>query len=186
MTKKNNDVNKTAEQENSTPEATEEQAKAEQPEQEKEELVSKSELEAKEKELKECKDRHLRLAAEYDNYRKRTARERENLYTDARLATIGEFLSVYDNLERALSNPTSDEAFKKGIELTFAQLCETLQKMNVEEIFPQNEKFDPNYHNAVMHVDDDSVGEGIVVEVFQKGFKIGDRVLRHAMVKVAN
>ena len=186
MTKKNNDVNKTEAQENSACEKAEEQAKTEQPEQEKDELVPKSELEAKEKELSECKDRHLRLAAEYDNYRKRTARERENLYTDARLATIGEFLSVYDNLERALSNPTQDEAFKKGIELTFAQLCETLQKMNVEEIYPEHEKFDPNYHNAVMHVDDEAFGEGVVVEVFQKGFKIGERVLRHAMVKVAN
>lgn len=145
-----------------------------------------SEVELLTAQLEECKDKHLRLAAEYDNYRKRTARERESLYGDATAATVSAFLSVYDNLERALASETQDEAYRKGVEMIYTQLCETMTKLKVEEINPQGEKFDPNLHNAVMHIEDEAFEENTVAEVFQKGFKIGERVIRHAMVKVAN
>lgn len=150
------------------------------------EVVSKEEYDSVAEELKVHQDRQLRLAAEFDNYRKRTARERETLFRDAMASTVGEFLSVYDNLLRALENPTKDEAYKKGIEMIYCELCETLKKLNVKEIDPIDESFDPNLHNAVMHVEDDTVGENIVVQVLQKGFMLGDKVIRHAMVKVAN
>ncbi len=148
--------------------------------------VSKEEFDALQAELADCKDQRLRLAAEYDNYRKRTAREREGLYADATAMAVGAFLGVYDNFERALSTPTEDEAYRKGIEMIYNELCETMKKLKVEEINPVGEKFDPIFHNAVMHVEDEAFEESSVAEVFQKGFKIGDKVIRHAMVKVAN
>lgn len=148
--------------------------------------LPKSKLEALENELNEVKDARLRLAAEYDNFRKRTARERETLFTDAKVLTVAEFLSVFDNLERAIATPTEDTAYAKGVEMIFTQFNEVMQKLKVEEINPQGEKFDPNLHNAVMHVEDEAFEESTVAEVFQKGFKIGDKVVRHAMVKVAN
>ena len=144
------------------------------------------ELAAKTRECEELRDRYMRTAAEFDNFRKRTARERESLYADAASSTIGEFLSVYDNLERALETKSEDEAFFKGVEMIFAGLCETLEKLKVEVINPLNEPFDPQLHNAVMHVDDENAAENTVVEVFQKGFRRGERVIRHAIVKVAN
>lgn len=137
-------------------------------------------------ELNEAKDRYLRLAAEYENFRKRTAREKETLFNDGSSHAISQLLSVYDNLERAVNQPTEDEAYKKGVELTFTQLQEVLSGMNVTLISPLGEAFDPNFHNAVMHVEDESFGENIVAEVFQPGFRMGDRVIRFAMVKVAN
>lgn len=148
--------------------------------------VSKDEFDALQAELADCKDQRLRLAAEYDNYRKRTAREREGLYADATAMAVGAFLGVYDNFERALSTPTEDEAYRKGVEMIHNELCETMKKLKVEEINPVGEKFDPILHNAVMHVEDEAFEESSVAEVFQKGFKIGDKVIRHAMVKVAN
>ena len=131
-------------------------------------------------------DKYLRLAAEYDNYRKRTAKEKETLWGDARADTAGAFLPVYDNLERALKQETADEAFKKGVEMTMNQLKEILSKLGVTEIPALGEKFDPEKHNAVMHTEDDTAEENTVVEVFQKGYTLGDKVLRFAMVKVAN
>ncbi len=162
------------------------QQEAQQAAESQEEAVQPSEVELLTAELNECKDKHLRLAAEYDNYRKRTAREKDALYGDATAAAVSAFLPVYDNLERALASETQDEAYRKGVEMIFTQLCETMAKLKVEEINPQGEKFDPNLHNAVMHVEDENFEENTVAEVFQKGFKIGDRVVRHAMVKVAN
>ena len=131
-------------------------------------------------------DRYLRLMAEYDNFRKRSAKERENIYTDVRVDTVSKFLPVYDNLQRALATATADEAYKKGVEMTFNQLCEVFRKLGVEEIEAVGKTFDPNYHNAVMHVDDDEKGESEIVEEFQKGFKVGEKVIRFSMVKVAN
>ena len=131
-------------------------------------------------------EKYLRLMAEYDNYRKRSAKERENIYTDVRVDTVTKFLPVYDNLERALATETSDEAYKKGVEMTFNQLKEVMTKLGVEEIPAVGEAFDPTYHNAVMHIEDEQYGEGIIVEQFQKGFKIGEKVIRFSMVKVAN
>ena len=142
------------------------------------------------KELKEAlakkDDQYLRLAAEYDNYRKRTAKEKESLGSSVRADTAAAFLPVYDNLERALKQETADEAYKKGVEMTMNQLKEVFAKLNITEIPALNQPFDPNLHNAVMHVEDESLGENIVVDVFQAGFRCGDRVVRCAMVKVAN
>lgn len=138
------------------------------------------------KELDETKDRYLRLAAEYENFRKRTAREKETLFGDGASHAIAQLLSVYDNLERAVAQPTEDEAYKKGVDLTFTQFKETLDSMKVTLISPLGEPFDPNFHNAVMHVEDESLGENVVAEVFQTGFRMGDRVIRYAIVKVAN
>ena len=152
------------------------------------------ELEEMKKKLSEQEDKFLRLAAEYDNYRKRSQKEKESLYADARSDTVlaflpvydNAFLPVYDNLERALKQDTADEAYKKGVEMTMTQLKQVLTKLGLEEIPALGQPFDPNLHNAVMHVEDDSVGENTIVEVFQAGFKAGEKVVRFAMVKVAN
>ena len=131
-------------------------------------------------------DRFLRLAAEYDNYRKRTAKEKEALWAQAKADTAVAFLPVYDNLERALKQETADEAYKKGVEMTMTGLKEILTKLGIEEIPALGETFDPALHNAVMHVEDDTVGENTIVDVFQAGFRLGGKVIRFAMVKVAN
>lgn len=131
-------------------------------------------------------DRLLRLMAEFDNYKKRSARERENIYTDVRVDTVTRFLPVYDNLERALNAETADEAYKKGVEMTFQQLMEVFKKLGVEPIEALGQKFDPTRHNAVMHVDDEAYGENEVVQELQKGFILGEKVIRFSMVKVAN
>ena len=132
------------------------------------------------------KDKYLRLAAEYDNYRKRSQKEREGLYADVRADTITKLLPVFDNLDRALLQKSTDEAFYKGVEMTMNQLLEIFTKLGVTIIPAVGEAFDPQKHNAVMHVEDESVGEGIIVEEFQKGFMLGDKVIRFSMVKVAN
>lgn len=137
-------------------------------------------------ELEELKDRYMRTMAEYDNFRKRTTKEKETLYGDAVGTTVSAFLAVYDNLERALQTKTEDEAFYKGVEMIMAGFNDTLAKLNVEIIDPMGEAFDPNFHNAVMHVEDENLGENTVAEVFQKGFKRNDKVIRYAIVKVAN
>lgn len=131
-------------------------------------------------------DRFLRLIAEYDNFRKRSAKERENIYTDVRVDTVTKFLPVYDNLQRAMNTQTSDEAYKKGVEMTFNQLRQVMASLGVEEIPAEGEKFDPAVHNAVMHIEDESFGENVIAEEFQKGFKLGEKVIRFSMVKVAN
>ena len=137
-------------------------------------------------ELAAAEDKYLRLAAEYDNFRKRTAREKESAWADSKAQTVNAFLPVYDNLERALKQETADEAYKKGVEMTMNGLKDVLTKLGVETIPALGETFDPNVHNAVMHVEDDSAEENTVVEVFQQGFKLSDKVIRFAMVKVAN
>ena len=126
------------------------------------------------------------LAAEYDNYRRRSARERENIYSDVKLDTVGKILPVYDNLERALNAPTEDEAYRKGVEMTMNQLCEVFAKLGVTPIEAVGQTFDPNLHNAVMHIEDETKGEGEIVAEFQKGFRLGDRLIRCSMVQVAN
>ena len=131
-------------------------------------------------------NKFLRLAAEYDNYRKRTAKEKESIWADAKASVVTSFLPVYDNLERALKQDTADEAYKKGVEMTMTQLKEVLSKLGVTEIEAAGQPFDPNLHNAVMHVEDEAFGENTVAEVFQAGFQLGEKVIRFAMVKVAN
>ena len=132
-------------------------------------------------------DRYLRMAAEYDNFRKRSQREREQAYTDAVSRAVTALLPTYDNLERAIKAETADAEYKKGVEMTMTQLTESLKGLNVTVIEASaGTTFDPNFHNAVMHVEDESLGENVIAEVFQQGFQIGDKVIRHAMVKVAN
>ena len=136
--------------------------------------------------IREQEDKYLRLLAEYDNYRKRSQKEKENTWNTARADSVKEFLPVYDNLERALKQETADEAYAKGVEMIMTQFRATLEKLGVTEIPALGETFDPNVHNAVMHIEDEDLGENTVAEVFQTGFKLGDKVIRTAMVKVAN
>ena len=132
------------------------------------------------------RDAHLRLAAEFDNFRKRTVKEKEASYGNGKADTVAKMLPVYDNLERALNQPTEDAAYKKGVELTMTELMKILNGLGVEIFGEKGEPFDPNLHNAVMHIDDESLEENTISQVFQKGFKIGDKVVRFAMVQVAN
>lgn len=132
------------------------------------------------------KDKYLRLAAEYDNYRKRSQKERENVYADAKADTVLQLLPVYDNLERALKAECSDGAFYKGVEMIMDQLMGIFGKLGVEVIQAAGQTFDPALHNAVIHVEDESLGENVVAEEFQKGFTLNGKVIRFAMVKVAN
>ena len=131
-------------------------------------------------------DKYLRLCAEYDNFRKRSQKERDSLYADIKAETLKKFLPVYDNLVRALEQSTEDEAYRRGVEMIMTQFNTTMEKLGVTEIESLGQKFDPAFHNAVMHVEDAEKGENEIVEVFQKGFIMGDKVIRFAMVKVAN
>ena len=152
--------------------------------------LTREQMEAAElaaKQLESVKDQFVRLTAEYDNYRKRTAKEKDGLYQDAKADTIKEFLAVYDNLERAVSTEgDEDSPHKKGLEMIFHQYQEILKKLGVTEIEAQGAPFDPEKHNAVMHIDDENFGENVVSQVFQAGFMLGDKVIRHAIVQVAN
>ena len=131
-------------------------------------------------------DAHLRLAAEYDNFRKRTIKEKEASYGNGKADAVAKMLPVYDNLERALNQPTEDAAYKKGVEMTMNELVKIFTSLGVEIFGNVGDEFDPNLHNAVMHIDSEELGENVIAQVFQKGFKIGDKVVRFAMVQVAN
>lgn len=175
----------------------------EQPEEEKEEIQksesenkndSKTEEKTEERttedklneQLKESQDKYLRLMAEYDNFRKRSAKERLEITSSATANVISEILPVFDNFERALETETTDESYKAGVEMIFNQFKEMLKKLNVEIIDPTGETFDPNIANAVNQIEDPELGENVVAQTFQKGYKIGDKVIRYAMVVVAN
>ena len=191
------DENKNEEVIEEKPEAQTEE-KAGTPKEEKKEKAKKEKAEKKKEEKTEPQedkkpeapqaqsDAYLRLLAEYDNYRKRSQREKDSLYADIKADTLLKFLPVYDNLVRALKQPTEDEAYRKGIEMIMTQFCTTMEKLGVEKIESLGRTFDPALHNAVMHVDDETKGENEIVEVFQEGFRLGDKVIRFAMVKVAN
>ncbi len=131
-------------------------------------------------------DKYLRLCAEYDNYRKRSQKEKDALYGEVKASALKSFLPVYDNLVRALNQSTEDEAYKKGVEMIMAEFKKTMEKLGVTEMDCLGKTFDPAFHNAVMHVEDETKGENEIVEVFQQGFMLGDKVIRFAMVKVAN
>ena len=131
-------------------------------------------------------DAHLRLAAEYDNSRKRTIKEKDAAYGNGKADTLAKLLPIYDNLERALNQPTEDAAYKKGVEMTMTELVKIFTGLGVEIFGEVGDAFDPNLHNAVMHLDSEEHGENTIAQVFQKGFKIGDKVVRFAMVQVAN
>ena len=183
---------------------TEEEAKAEAPKKEpkakKEEKNARKEKKAEEKaaetpkapepdfkeELRGANDRYLRLLAEYDNFRKRSQREKDSLYGDIKADTVTKCLPVYDNLVRALAQTTEDEAYRKGVGMIMSQFEQTLEKLGVTKIESLGKTFDPSFHNAVMHVEDAEKGENEIVEVFQEGFLLGEKVIRFAMVKVAN
>ncbi len=145
-----------------------------------------SEAEQLKEQLAKEHDQYLRLAAEYDNFRKRSQREKDGIYQDAKADTAKRFLPVYDNLERALKNETVDEAYKKGVEMTMNELVKILTALGIEAFGAAGEPFDPARHNAVMHVEDEALGENVIAEVFQTGFAMGDKIVRFAMVKVAN
>ena len=132
------------------------------------------------------RDAHLRVAAEFDNFRKRTVKEKEASYGNGKADAVAKLLPVYDNLERALNQPTEDLAYKKGVELTMNELVKIFTGLGVEIFGQVGETFDPNLHNAVMHVENEELGENVIAAVFQKGFKIGEKVFRFAMVQVAN
>ena len=178
-----------AEEAPETAEKTEKAAKGRK-KKEKTYTLTREQMEAAElaaKQLESVKDQFVRLTAEYDNYRKRTAKEKDSLYQDAKADTIREFLAVYDNLERAVSTEgDEDSPHKKGLEMIFHQYQEILKKLGVTEIEAQGAPFDPEKHNAVMHIDDENFGENVVSQVFQAGFTLGDKVIRHAIVQVAN
>ena len=149
------------------------------------EQVEQMELAAKQ--LESVKDQFVRQTAEYENYRKRTTKEKDALYQDAKADTISAFLAVYDNLERAAaSEGGEDSPHKKGLEMIFTQFKEILQKQGVTEMEALGKPFDPEKMNAVMHIDDENLGENVVAQVFQAGFMLGDKVIRHAIVQVAN
>lgn len=162
------------------PKASKEPKETKEPKEKKE---TKKEIEA---DLAAEKDKYLRLLAEYDNFRRRSARERENIYADVRCETLKKFLPVYDSLSRALEQTPDDDPARKGIEGIMNQYHTALNQLGVSEIEAVGQPFDANRHNAVMHIEDDAYGEGVVVEEFEKGFCIGDRVLRYSVVKVAN
>ncbi len=145
-----------------------------------------SEADALRQAIAEQEDKFLRLCAEYDNFRKRTQKEKEAIYSDATANAVKALLPVYDNLERALKQETADEAYKKGVEMTMTGLLKALEGLGVSQIDAAGQPFDPNIHNAVMHMEDEALGENTVAEVFQAGFMLGEKVIRFAMVKVAN
>ena len=151
-----------------------------------EETVETPEVNPWEEKYNAERDAHLRLAAEYDNFRKRTLKEKEASYGNGKADAVAKMLPVYDNLERALNQPTEDAAYKKGVELTMNELVKIFTGLGVEIFGNVGDAFDPNLHNAVMHIDSDELEENTISQVFQKGFKIGDKVVRFAMVQVAN
>lgn len=151
------------------------------------ESTSKAEENPLEKELNDTKEQLLRVTAEYANFRKRSEKEKQDSFVFAKSETIKELLPVIDNLERALSNNQQDyEGLKKGVEMTFNSLMSTLEKLGVEVFGESGEIFDPNLHNAVMHIEDENLKDGEIIDVFQKGYKINDKIIRPAMVKSAN
>ena len=169
-----------------TPETAEPVKEPEAKEAQPKEEEKPSELDSVKDQLAKEHDGYLRLAAEYDNFRKRSQKEKDELYTVIKAETVGKFLPVYDNLERALAQETADEAYKKGVEMTMNQLVKVMESLGVTSFGEIGEAFDPTRHNAVMHVEEEGLGENVIAEVFQKGFIVGEKVIRFAMVKVAN
>lgn len=147
---------------------------------------AKSELELAQEKAEQLNDRLLRTLAEYDNYRKRTQKEKDSIYPQAQADTVLKFLPIIDNFDRAMQCECADAEFKKGIDMIFSTFMQTMKDLNVEEYGEVGEPFNPDMHNAVMHVEDEAYGENVVSQVLQKGYKIGERIVRFAMVQVAN
>lgn len=161
-----------------TPETEETETPAEEP--------AEEETPEKDEEKEQLKDQLMRTLAEYDNFRKRSAKEKETLFADGKAYAVEALLTVADNFERALAAESGDGEFKKGMEMIFKQMQESFSKLGVTEIEAQGQPFDPQLHNAVMHIEDENLPENTVAQVFQKGYKMGEKVIRHAMVQVAN
>ena len=185
MAKKKNDPIQEAAEAVETPETVEQAPETEAPEAP-EVTEAPAPQEDWEEKYKAEHDTYLRLAAEFDNFRKRTIKEKEASYGNGKADAVAKLLPVYDNLERALNQPTEDAAYKKGVEMTMTELVKILTGLGVEIFGNPGDAFDPNLHNAVMHIDDEGMGENVIAQVFQKGFKIGEKVVRFAMVQVAN
>ena len=151
-----------------------------------EETTETPEVNPWEEKYNEEREAHLRLAADYDNYRKRTIKEKDASYGNGKADAVAKILPIYDNLERALNQPCTDEAYKKGVEMTMTELKKIFESLGVEIYGEIGEEFNPELHNAVMHNEDEALGENVISMVFQKGFKSGDKVIRFAMVQVAN
>ncbi len=177
------DTNKIADEAQDNEQETSSEEKQESTAEEKPEPTAEEKLT---KELDEQKDKYMRLAAEYDNFRKRSAKESLDISATTIGNTVSEILPVFDNFERALNAETTDEKYKSGVEMIFNQFGEALKKLGVEIIDPLGETFDPNIANAINQIEDDKLGENEVAQVFQKGYKIGDKIIRYAMVVVAN
>ena len=176
-----------AEEKKTTEEELEPVSNAEEvPQEEAAQEVKKDEANPWEEKYNAERDAHLRIAAEYDNFRKRTVKEKDAAYGNGKADAVAKILPVYDNLERALNQPTEDAAYKKGVEMTMTQLLDVLASLDIKPIEAVGQPFDPNLHNAVMHVEDESVGDNIIVEELQKGYTYKGFVVRHSMVKVAN
>ena len=177
MAKKDKEIQQeTAEETVETPEVSEETP----------ETVETPEVNPWEEKYNAERDAHLRVAAEYDNFRKRTIKEKEASYGNGKADAIAKMLPIYDNLERALNQPTEDAAYKKGVEMTMNELVKIFSSLGVEIFGNVGDEFDPNIHNAIMHTEDESVAENTITMVFQKGIKMGDKIVRFAMVQVAN
>ena len=172
-----------------TKKKAEEQEIKEQEVTESEEVTEEAPLEEEnefEKKYNDVNEKYLRTLAEYDNYRKRTIKEKESIYPEAKAVVVEKFLPVLDNFQRAIDSAENKDAFYEGVVMLKKQMDEVLGALGVEEIKAVGEEFNPEVHNAVMHVEDEESGENIIVEEFQRGYKLGDRVIRHSMVKVAN
>lgn len=139
-----------------------------------------------EKKYNDVNEKYMRTLAEYDNYRKRTIKEKESIYPEAKAVVVEKFLPVMDNFQRAIDSAENKDGFYEGVVMLKKQMDDVLTALGVEEIKSVGEEFNPEFHNAVMHIDDEEQGENVIVEEFQKGYKIGERVIRHSMVKVAN
>lgn len=187
MAKKHEEPEKN-EKEPAAPEAAKQAEAPQQPEGSKQKAESKQPdaLEQAKAAQAQEHDQFLRLAAEYDNFRKRTQREKDGIYQDAVADTVKKFLPVYDNLERALHHETADEAYKKGVEMTLTELVKILDALGIKPFGEAGETFDPQRHNAVMHIEDESLGENVVAAELQKGYTYRESVVRHSMVQVAN
>ena len=185
MAKKETEQKETpVEETTETPET--EVSETEAPETEAPEVPVEAEVDPWEEKYNAEHDARLRLAAEYDNFRKRTIKEKEASYGNGKADAVTKLLPVYDNLERALNQPTEDAAYKKGVEMTMTELVKILTGLGVEIFGEVGDAFDPNLHNAVMHLDSEEHDENVITQVFQKGFKLGDKIVRFAMVQVAN
>ena len=187
-TKKEPDEKKEQKEAETEKEKTEKTEKASDKKEDKKKKESgETEAQKLQKELAAAKEAHIRTLAEYDNYRKRTAREKEAAYGDSKADCLKELLGVLDNFERAIGAGDTDlESYKKGVEMIYSSFCETLKKLGVESFGEKGDSFDPNIHNGVMHTEDETLGENKVSQVFSKGYRLGDRILRPAMVQVAN